>query len=206
MDLFRAVVQLDERSKRAFDLTTAVLECNAANYTAWYYRAILIHDLKLDPTAELEFVAGMAEDNAKNYQIWYAMLLHTHTPLQNRREKRGNRERERGVGESLIRHYCHRHHRRLMLEELGDKADGVAELAFTTQVLEDDEDQKNYHAWAHRQWVLKTFQLWDGEIAFVESLLQRDRRNNSAWNQRYFVLQSTRTFDDALIQQEIEYV
>lgn len=193
MDLFRAVVQLDERSQRALDLTTSVLAQNAANYTAWYYRALLIKDLGIDPNSELDFVASIAEDNAKNYQIW--------------------------------------HHRRLMLERLGENANGVAELAFTTQVLEEDEDQKNYHAWAHRyyttqtnnirkcqyliqlrirndnrQWVITTFKLWDGELAFVESLLLRDRRNNSAWNQRYFVLHNTHeTFDNTLIEREIEY-
>ena len=39
------------------------------------------------------------------------------------------------------------------------------------QVLE--EDAKNYHAWGHRQWVLKKFALWDQELAFVEKLLQQ---------------------------------
>merc|ERR1711881_7875 len=34
-------------------------------------------------------------------------------------------------------------------------------------------DQKNYHAWQHRQWVLKEFSLWDGELAFVDSLIRK---------------------------------
>lgn len=168
MDYFRAIIQKDERSQRALDLTTAVLQQNAANYTAWYYRALLIKDLDVDAASELEFVASIADDNAKNYQIW--------------------------------------HHRRLILERLGDKADGAAELAFTTSVLEDDEDQKNYHAWAHRQWVLQTYQLWDGELDYIVKLLQQDRRNNSAWNQRYFVLRHTRDLNDAeLIEAEIAF-
>lgn len=34
-----------------------------------------------------------------------------------------------------------------------------------------------------RQWVLQAFNLWDGELEYVESLLESDLRNNSAWNQ-----------------------
>ena len=65
----------------------------------------------------------------------------------------------------------------------------AGELAFVGRVLQ--EDSKNYHAWGHRQWVLKTFNLWEGELLYVDQLLQQDLRNNSAWNQRYFVLQHT---------------
>lgn len=49
-------------------------------------------------------------------------------------------------------------------------------------------DSKNYHAWAHRQWVVKTYNQWDGELEFIENLLVKDIRNNSAWNHRWFVV------------------
>ena len=49
------------------------------------------------------------------------------------------------------------------------------------------EDGKNYHAWSHRQWALKEFALWDGELDFICELLEIDLRNNSAWNQRWYV-------------------
>ena len=53
------------------------------------------------------------------------------------------------------------------------------------------EDAKNYHAWGHRQWVLKHFSLWEGELEYIDTLLAQDVRNNSAWNQRYYVLKHT---------------
>ena len=55
-------------------------------------------------------------------------------------------------------------------------------------------DAKNYHAWAHRQAMIKAFGapgegpwLWGEELTFTERLLRDDIRNNSAWTQRYFV-------------------
>lgn len=45
-------------------------------------------------------------------------------------------------------------------------------------------DAKNYHAWAHRQWVCLTFGAWDGELEFAAAMIAEDVRNNSAWNHR----------------------
>lgn len=41
------------------------------------------------------------------------------------------------------------------------------------------------------------YKLWDGELAFVEELLEDDVRNNSAWNQRHFVISRTTTYSPA---------
>ena len=30
--------------------------------------------------------------------------------------------------------------------------------------------------------------LWEGELDFVEELVEEDLRNNSAWNHRFFVV------------------
>ena len=52
-------------------------------------------------------------------------------------------------------------------------------------------DAKNYHTWSYRQWLLAFFddeRLWEGELGFVERLLDEDVRNNSAWHHRFFVL------------------
>jgi protein farnesyltransferase/geranylgeranyltransferase type-1 subunit alpha len=96
------------------------------------------------------------------------------------------------------------HHRRLVAERLGDVE---RELVFTALAFEDDE--KNYHAWAHRQWALLfraggcggggaaagggeggggAEALWEAERAFAGALLTHDVHNNSAWNHRWFTL------------------
>ncbi|KOB67627.1 Farnesyltransferase/geranylgeranyltransferase type I alpha subunit [Operophtera brumata] len=55
-------------------------------------------------------------------------------------------------------------------------------------------DPKNYHAWQHRQWAMKTF-----------GLLTDDVRNNSAWNQRYFIVNNHLGWSDINVQKEICY-
>ena len=98
--------------------------------------------------------------------------------------------------------FCfYRHHRRVLVEWLADPS---KELAFTASILRID--SKNYHAWSHRQWVLRTYELWQDELTFVERLLDEDLRNNSAWNQRYFVINNTSGFNEEVIDREIKYV
>ena len=80
--------------------------------------------------------------------------------------------------------------------------DPSKELSATAVILADD--GKNYHAWQHRQWVVKRYNLWEGELAFVDELLTKDLRNNSAWNHRYFVVSSTTDYTDDIINREVE--
>ena len=70
-----------------------------------------------------------------------------------------------------------------------------------------DQDSKNYHTWAYRQWVLAHFgglgprdvkveaagagqypQLWEADIIYADSMIQKDVRNNSAFNHRWFCI------------------
>ncbi|CAG8755636.1 8566_t:CDS:2, partial [Racocetra fulgida] len=56
-------------------------------------------------------------------------------------------------------------------------------LTLTEKIIE--HNPAHYTIW---QWVIRTFNLWDNELSFVEDLLEKDVRNNSAWNQRYFAI------------------
>ena len=118
-------------------------------------------------------------------------------------------------------------HRRQVVEWLDEG--GEAELRFCKIILSADE--KNYHAWQHRQWAVEKFKwvtvdlvkyhrefifhvtlfhfsLYDGELPFVEELLDTDVRNNSAWNQRFFVV--SHEVGDAMgedvLQRELDFV
>ncbi len=85
-----------------------------------------------------------------------------------------------------------------MVEWLNDPS---KELDVTATVLE--QDAKNYHAWQHRQWAIRTFELWKDELQYVEDLISKDVRNNSAWNQRYFVVANTEDWSDEVIDREV---
>ncbi|KAJ2890205.1 CAAX geranylgeranyltransferase alpha subunit [Coemansia aciculifera] len=184
-DYFRAIMAAGEVSQRAFDLAGRVIDANAAHYTAWVYRKKLLLDLGLDISSELDWVSRISERHIKNYQLW--------------------------------------HHRGALLELLLDPK-GIAdktqdermqipairrELQFVGEVI--DKDSKNFHAWSHRQFVVRLYGIWDQEMAYVETQINQDVRNNSAWNQRYFVLTANQPADvfvltDDVADKEIAYV
>lgn len=105
----------------------------------------------------------------------------------------------------------------MIVSVLGDPS---RELAFTSTVL--DLDSKNYHTWAYRQWVLAHFgglhkhdnkveapgagafpALWDGELAYVDNMLEADVRNNSAYNHRWFCVWG-RLLEGRIVPPELE--
>ena len=53
MQYFRAILKLEEVSKRAYDLTTQVISINPGNYTAWHWRRRCIEELKLSLAEEI---------------------------------------------------------------------------------------------------------------------------------------------------------
>lgn len=67
---FRAILKLNEKSERAFELSKDAAMLNPANYTVWYYRRLLIKELDLSLNDELTFITTTIRSNPKNYQVW----------------------------------------------------------------------------------------------------------------------------------------
>lgn len=99
--------------------------------------------------------------------------------------------------EKFLKTYQVWHHRRLLVQHGAlslSKAPNTGktpatELAFISRAL--TEDAKNYHTWAYRQWILSFFNqpaLWEGEMRYIDNMLEDDVRNNSVWHHRFFVV------------------
>lgn len=197
--LVHAVMQKKEISKRALDLTAAVIEMNPAHYTLWDYRLTILKKIGSDPEVILptrRLVKSIGENNdviiedgpwldeitlntPKNYQCWnYRQYL----------EIIGNEDYYRG------------------------------ELLIVKYVLEDD--SKNFHAWSHLKWVtsrliefLPQFFKESNFLKLSEQFIAQDVRNNSAWNYRFFLNSTDSVRATALrassspeFQQELEFV
>ena len=186
MGYFRRVLVDGEHSERSLLLSAAVIQSNAANYTAWQYRRTCLgrmHGATTPPAQQLkiweeekDYCTEQCLKNMKNYQVWF--------------HRRACITKIKAAREAL---------------QTDATPTGQGELDFVKMVL--GEDSKTYHAWGHRQWVLEHFgTLWAGELPYVDALLEEDLRNNSAWNQRHFVLQRTGQLADArVIAREAEY-
>ncbi|KAJ2809333.1 CAAX geranylgeranyltransferase alpha subunit, partial [Coemansia furcata] len=176
-DYFRAIMAAGEVSQRAFELSGRVIDANAAHYTAWVYRKKLIIDLGLDIGEELRWVSEISGRHIKNYQLWHhrGALL----PLLLDPQDVGRLSQEQ----------------RVLIPAIRD------ELRFVGEVI--DNDSKNFHAWSHRQLVVRSYGLWDQEMAYVETQINQDVRNNSAWNQRYFVLTANQSTDDFVLTEDV---
>lgn len=94
-----------------------------------------------------------------------------------------------------------RYHRRFIAENTKDAKE---EYSFIEKALE--EDNKNYHAWSHRQWVNTFFNSWENELEYTQNMIKIDPRNNSAFNHRHFVVEMTTEFTEEVIKREIKYI
>jgi protein farnesyltransferase/geranylgeranyltransferase type-1 subunit alpha len=59
------------------------------------------------------------------------------------------------------------HHRKVIIEKLQDPSHEKKVLA---EIF--SEEPKNFHAWCHRIWVVRRFSLYEGELDYVENMLE----------------------------------
>ncbi|KAF4720990.1 hypothetical protein FOZ62_024886, partial [Perkinsus olseni] len=176
---FRAVIKGGEASRRAFDLTAEVIDLNAANYTAWYWRRKCLEELADDELlqGELEFTREWATDSPKNYQVWF----HRRWVVQRLFDKQLLSNPDEVMPAAAADHRS------------GGTVFSYQEFEFTAEAL--SEDAKNLNAWSHRMFVVRLFGRnttvsgLEAELDLSAGLLRDDLRNNSAWNHRFVVLQ-----------------
>ena len=157
-EYMRACFKHGEKSERSLKLSATCLKLNPANYTVWHYRRACMDALgyfdslsvaKARIQEDLGLASQLGGNNPKNYQVWYhrrALLEAFHT-LAMQPNSSSTTATETLESDSIE-----------FLESELDYLDGVL-----------DHDSKNYHAWSHRQWLVRTInsqKVWDEDVEY----------------------------------------
>ncbi|POW20830.1 hypothetical protein PSHT_03053 [Puccinia striiformis] len=196
MNLFRGLLEQDERSERALKLTSVILQYNGAHYTVWNYRSqILKHLHQTDPEGkhiqkELGMLNKYMGDMRKSYQAWQHRALMV--------ELLEDVSKEIAFVDKVLKADTKNYHtwtyRQSLLCRYNQPEMWAGELSAIEGLLV--EDIRNNSAWNHRFFLsFDTFPLHspdltpeqftkivDREIEFTKQQILKAPNNPSAWN------------------------
>jgi len=176
MNFFRACLKSGEKSLRVLALLDDVIEVNAANYTAWYYRRQVLTAIGADLRKELDYVSELGRENPKNYQIWH----HRQSVI----ERLQDASQELAYCAEQIEEDSKNYHawgyRQWILKTFNLWAN---ELAYVEELIL--KDFRNNSAWNHRYFVVSrdgwTAELRTREVEFAKGYCARAPNNQASW-------------------------
>jgi len=184
-------MQRDEKTVRALRLTEDVIKLNAANYTAWHFRRLILDHLKSDLHQELDYTTKVAADNPKNYQLWY----HRRAIVERLQDPSLELDFTAEMFEDDAKNYHAWAHRQWVLStfQLWEN-----ELDYVDTLLR--RDLRNNSAWNERYFVISRVgplspDVRRREIQYTFKYIKQAPNNQSSWNYLKGIL-SRQNFED----------
>jgi len=185
-DYLRAILKQNEHSERALQLVTDAITLNAANYTAWHFRRILLKSLDKDLVEELNYITRIIRHQPKNYQVWYHRGIVVQWLNDSSREISFTAEM---LNQDAKNYHCWQH-RQLVLRHFNLWEN---ESEFTSMLIE--KDVRNNSAWNQRYYSYVnnggfTKDVIEKEVGFTTNYIKLAPNNESAWNYLKGVLEA----------------
>ncbi|KRW99542.1 hypothetical protein PPERSA_02400 [Pseudocohnilembus persalinus] len=181
MDYFRAIVQKQEISERAYEIAGFVIEVLCSNYNAWYIRKQCLEKLtdKLSYENEKEFIDELIEQNEKVFQIWD----HRKYVIEKLNDCSGEIDFLEDVFYQDNKNYHAWSYRIWLCEQFNlykDEWDLIQKYF--------KEDIRNNSAYNYRYFLFQYYfykeneKNIDQELEFAFQMIQEDPENESSWN------------------------